>query len=104
MNDFTDAEIANLDAGLENLLEAATPVVARVHKTGSVVYSLRIEPKELDEFYAAARERGISLSEFMRSATRAAIQGNLDLEKASALGEVKEKARELNQAIERLTA
>lgn len=74
MTDFTEKELARLDRELESLLETATPVRARVAKNASLVFSIRLTGKELDEFSAAAKARGMTLSEFMRSATREALK------------------------------
>lgn len=104
MKNWEDEPITDLDLELEAMLEKATPVKGRAAKNLTIVFSVRLSPGELDEFNAAAKAGGMNLSEFMRAATRAAIQGELDLSKASALGEVKEKVRELNEAIEKLTA
>lgn len=104
MTNWEDEPITELDRELEAMLEKATPVKGRVSKNLRFVYSVRLTPGELDQFSRAAQARSISVSELMRAATQAAIQGNVDLEKAQAVGELKEKARELNEAIERLTA
>src|SRR5687767_2582265 len=104
MKQPTKDEIVQLDRELESLLESAIPVKARVAKNPSHVFSIRLSSKDLREFSRAASERNMTLSDFMRSATRAAIQGDVDLDKAKAVGEIKEKVRELTEAIDRLTA
>jgi hypothetical protein len=104
MTNWEDEPITDLDRELEAMLEKATPVKGQVSKNLRFVYSIRLSPAELDEFSRAAQARGLSVSEFMRAAAKAALHAELDLTKASALGELKEKARELNEAIEKLTA
>jgi hypothetical protein len=69
-----------------------------------MVFSVRLSRHEVEEFSAAARARKMNLSEFLRAAAQAVAQGDVDVSKAEAVGEVKEKARQLNEAIERLTA
>ncbi len=104
MTEFTKHDLERLDEDLEQLLSEATPVRARVGKNPTVVFSVRLPARDIDDFGAAARASGMSLSEFMRLATRAAISGDVDLAKSKAVGDVKAKARELNEAIDRLTA
>jgi uncharacterized protein (DUF1778 family) len=101
---YEEEPITDLDRELAAMLEKATPVKGRVSKNLRFVYSIRLSPDELDEFSRAAQTRGMSVSDFMRTAAKVALQNDLDLNKAKAVSEIKEKARELNEAIERLTA
>ena len=86
-------------------LEGLVPVKARVSKDPRSVYSVRLRFGELSEIIGAAKQRGVTTSEFMRLASLAAARGYLDLkagEQAQALLAVREKARELYEAVEKL--
>jgi len=86
-------------------LEGLVPVAARVAKNPDTVYSTRYSKQEIALIRDAARKRGLTASAFIRSAALAAAAGELDLaagDKAAALGEVREKARDLAAAVERL--
>jgi uncharacterized protein (DUF1778 family) len=90
----------NIEAGKE--LDGWQPVEVRVAKSPRAVYGLRLSPQEYQDIAEAAQARGMTMSDFLRSAARAAVEGTLDVEKAEALSTVKEKARELNEAVSRL--
>ena len=83
-------------------LEGWEPVEVRVAKSPRAVYGLRLSPQEYEEIAAAAQARGMTMSDFLRSAARAAIEGQLDVEKAAALATIREKTRELTEAVSRL--
>ncbi len=86
-------------------LEGLVPVKARVSRDPRSVYSVRLRFEELDEIAKAAKERGVTISEFMRLASLSAARGYVDLragEQAQALQAVREKARELYEAVEKL--
>jgi uncharacterized protein (DUF1778 family) len=83
-------------------LEGWEPIAARIAKAPRAVYGLRLSAEEYKEISAAAEARGMTMSDFLRSAARAAIDGDVDVEKAAALTIVKQKARELGEAVERL--
>jgi len=104
MTNWEDEPITELDRELEAMMEKATPVKGRVSKNLRFVYSLRLTPAELDTFSRAAKARGMTVSEFLRAAAQAATQEDVDLTKSQAVTELMTKARELNEAIERLTA
>lgn len=104
MKNWEDEPITDLDLELAAKLDKATPVKARVSKDLKMVYSVRLSRREVEEFTAAAQARNMNLSEFLRAAAQTVAQGDVDLSNAQAVGELKEKARELNEAIERLTA
>jgi|SRR5688572_13142587 hypothetical protein len=87
--------------------EGLVPVKARVANPVRHVYSVRMSGKELTEIGRAADSRGMTISEFMRQAAMAAVQGDLDLkagEHRAALLAVRERARELYEAVEKLEA
>jgi hypothetical protein len=87
--------------------EGLVPVRARVSKNPRAVYSVRLAFGELSQISKAAEQRGITTSEFMRQAAMAAVQGDLDLkagEHRAALLAVRERARELYEAVEKLEA
>src|SRR5687768_18561375 len=91
----------------ERELEGLVPVKARVANPVRHVYSVRMSGKELTEIGRAADSRGMTISEFMRQAAMAAVQGDLDLkvgEHRAALLAVRERARELYEAVEKLEA
>jgi uncharacterized protein (DUF1778 family) len=86
-------------------LEGLVPVKARVAKPVRHVYSVRMSGKELTDISKAAEARGMTTSDFMRKAALAAVEGQLDLEAGehrSAIMAVREKARELYEAVEKL--
>jgi hypothetical protein len=83
-------------------LEGLKPEKMRPSRNLSVSFAIRLSPQELEEFSKGARAKGMSLAELMRSATRAALAGDLDADKAAAATAVKEKARELVEAANRL--
>ncbi len=74
----------------------------KVSKNLTVGYAIRLSPDEFREFTKAANERGMSLAELMRSATRGALAGEVDADKAAAAAEVRTKAQELVEAAARL--
>ncbi len=86
-------------------LEGLVPVRARVSKNPRAVYSVRLSFDELSRIDAAAKQRGLSISEFMRQASLAAARGEQDLtagEHTAAVLAVREKARDLYNAVEKL--
>lgn len=90
----------------EQEVEGLVPVKARVSKSVRAVYSVRMSSPELTEVSRAARQRGLTVSDFMRQASLAAAHGELGLEagrQEAALMAVREKARELYEAVEDLS-
>lgn len=83
-------------------LEGFKRVKGRVSKNLSIGYAIRLSPQEYEEFSRGAKAREMTLAEFMRSATRGALAGEIDAEKAAAAAEVRTKARELVEAAARL--
>jgi uncharacterized protein (DUF1778 family) len=91
--------------GTECELEGPVPVKARVAKDVRHVFSLRIGAQELTEISQAAKERGMTIADFMRQASLSAVRGDLDLKagkQATILQEVREKTRELTEALNKL--
>lgn len=89
----------------ERELEGLVPVKARVARPVRSVYSVRMSSQELSQISAAAKRRGITVSDFMRQASLAAAQGALDLEagqRESAILAVREKTQELYRAVQEL--
>lgn len=82
----------------ESFLQGLKPVHNASEKPPRAVYSLRLSIEEAIEFDEAARERGMTLSDFLRSSARAAIE----TDRESALGEVRQKVRELTTALNKL--
>ena len=99
-----DEPITDMDLKLAAMMEKAIPVKGSVSKDLRMVFSVRLSRQEVEDFSAAARARGMNLSEFLRAAAQTVAQGDMDVTKAEALGEVKEKAVALTKAIEKLTA
>lgn len=93
--------IADFDDRVESGrdLEGFTEVPGRVSKKLSVVYSLRLSPDEYKLFEEAAQARGMRLSDFLRASALGAVEGTIDAEKAAAMSVVKEKVRELSEAV-----
>ena len=86
-------------------VDGLVPVKVRVAKPVRAVYSVRMSSQELTEISKAAKQRGMTVSDFMRQASLSAAQGALDLEhgrRATALLAVREKAEELYRAVEEL--
>lgn len=96
--------IEEMDAIMEEGAEAQhfVPAKARPSKNLTITYAIRLAPEEYTAFNDAARERGMTLADFMRSAARGAIAGDIDVDKAAALSSAREKARELTEALRRL--
>jgi hypothetical protein len=83
-------------------LEGARPVKGRVSKNLSINFAIRLSPAEFEEFSEGAKARGMTLAELMRSSTRAALAGTFDAERASAVGEAKQKIREAAEALSKV--
>jgi hypothetical protein len=86
-------------------IEGLVPVRARVAKDVRHVFSLRMSAQEITEIFEAAKQRGMTMSDFMRQASLAAVHGERSLaagRQATALHAVREKARELYEAVEKL--
>ena len=86
-------------------MEGFERVTARVSKDPRAVFSIRLRSKELSEIAKAAEANSLTISEFMRQASLSAARGEVDLkygEQAQALLAVREKARELYEAVEKL--
>jgi uncharacterized protein (DUF1778 family) len=89
----------------EKEIEGLIPVRARLAKPVRHVFSLRMSAQEITEIFEAAKQRGMTMSDFMRQASLAAVHGERSLEagqQATALHAVREKARELYEAVEKL--
>jgi len=86
-------------------MEGLVPVKARVAKPARAVYSVRMSSQELTQISKGAWKRAMTVSDFMRQASLAAARDELGLEagrQEAALMAVREKARELYQAMEEL--
>jgi len=88
----------------DETLFSKTPRATRPRRGSgpSTMFSLRMTGEELTRIAEAARARGMTVSDFIRRASLAAIDDQDAAEKATALGEAKEKARELSEALNRL--
>jgi len=76
--------------------------IGRVPGQLRVTHAIRLSPDEYREFNTVAKARGITLADLFRSSVHVAIAGDLDVDKAAAAAEVKEKARELVEVAARL--
>jgi hypothetical protein len=96
--------IEEMDAIIEAGTEAEhfVPIQAKPSKNLSVTYAIRLSPEEYETFTDAARARAMTLATFMRSAVHGAIAGEIDVQKAAALSNAREKARELAEALSQL--
>jgi hypothetical protein len=97
----TDAELtAEIERDIESgeFFEGLKPVENVATKPPRVVHSLRLSAQEYLDFDAAAQARGMSLSDFLRAAAYASIEGDRD----KALHAVRVKAKELTEALNRL--
>jgi hypothetical protein len=86
-------------------VEGLIRVKAKGTKHAGVVYSLRLTGDEFLRISAAAKASGMTLAAYLRSAALLAADGPQkpeDAEKAVALQEVREKTRELAEAVQRL--
>jgi hypothetical protein len=82
----------------ESFLDGLKPVRNASKKPPRAVYSVRLSLQEAQEFEAAARARGMSMSDFLRSVAHASIAADRE----SALGELRTKVRELTEVANRL--
>jgi hypothetical protein len=85
----------------DDTLFSKTPAPIRI-RSASTMFSLRIDAGELTRIAEAAKARGTTVSELMRSATLAAIEDEDESQRALAIGTAKEKARELAEALSKL--
>ena len=100
-------EIANeidLLKDTDQELEGLLPVKVRGSKNAGVVYSLRLTIDEFTRISSAARENGMTVAAYLRNAALAAAdRPKLDQAKrAAALQEIREKTRQLAEAVGRL--
>ena len=94
--------IADLERQIANDdFEGWEQVPGRVSKNLTVTYAIRLSPAEHKLFAEAAEARGMSLADLMRSATRAAIKGELDVDAMAALSKARDKAKELAETLNR---
>jgi hypothetical protein len=82
----------------ERFLEKLRPVRNVSKKPPRAVYSIRLSLEEAQEFEAVAKSRGMTMSDFMRSAAHASIAADRE----SALGELRAKVREIAEVANRL--
>jgi hypothetical protein len=97
----TDQELtAEIEREIEDgsFLKDLRPIKIIAGTPPRAVYTLRLSLEEAQKFDAGAKARGMTLSDFLRSCALA----SLDADRGKALGEVREKARALTEAIGRL--
>jgi hypothetical protein len=97
MNNHDEAELVR-EMESESFLDGLKPVRNISKKPPKAVYSIRISLEEAQEFEAAARARGMTMSGFLRSAAHASISSDRE----AAMAELRTKIRELNEAASRL--
>jgi uncharacterized protein (DUF1778 family) len=74
------------------------PVEARIRvnkDTARAVFSLRLAPAELINISAAAKKKGMTISDFMRAAALAAASGELDADLNNSQLQVRAKLNDL---------
>jgi hypothetical protein len=106
-SDETDDEvIADMEKQVADgtLLEGWQPIKAKPSRKRSMMFAVRLSDSELKEFTNAAKVRGVTVADLMRSATHAAIIGDLDASRAKSLGAALEHADELVKLLEPLAA
>ena len=89
----------------EEEIEGLVPVKARVAKDLRSVYSVRLTGGEIAEINDAAKQQGMTVSEFIRVAALSGARGALDFKygrRAQALLAVRETAEELYRAVQEL--
>lgn len=89
----------------EREIEGLVPIKARISSNPGVVYSLRLTRDEMSRISEAASQRGLKVSVFLRMAALAAADSEIrpnDAERAIILQEVREKVRDLAEAVSRL--
>lgn len=69
----------------------------------STIFSLRLTGEELTKIARAAQARDVTVSDFIRRATMAAVENNTLPEESTALDEIREKVRELAETVNRLS-
>jgi hypothetical protein len=82
----------------KSFLDGLKPVRNISKKPPRAVYSIRLSLEEAQEFESAAKARGMTMSDFLRSAAHASISSDRE----AAVGELRTKIRELNEAASRL--
>src|SRR5688572_20610509 len=104
MDESDEAIIKDFEKRVEEgrELEGFKRVPGKVSKNLSVSFAIRLSPEEYEEFSQGAKRRGVTLADLMRSATRAALAGEIDAAKAAAVAEAGTKAREIVEAASRL--
>ena len=68
----------------------------------STMFSLRLTGEELTRIAEAARAKEITVSEFIRKATMAVVDGDVSLQETANLDEVRAKARDLAETVDRI--
>jgi hypothetical protein len=88
----------------DETLFSSTPAPIRIRRgaKASTMFSLRIPAAELTRIGEAARARGLTVSDFIRKASLAAIEDEDETRRAAALGAAKKKAKELAEALSKL--
>ena len=82
----------------ESFVDGLKPVRNIASRPPRAVYSIRLSLDEAQAFEAAAKARGMTMSDFLRTAAHTSIEADRE----SALGELRDKLRELNEAASRL--
>lgn len=104
MRESDDEIIKDLEQAIEEgrELEGARGVPGRASRNLTVTFAIRLSSAEHKEFSQAAEARGMSLADLMRSATRAAIKGEIDADTAQRINDARKAAQELTEALSRL--
>lgn len=83
-------------------LEGYVPARGRVSRRLSVSFAIRMSPEEYAAFNQAAKARGMTLADFMRSSARAAMSGEIDPGRAAVLSSARHKAEQLAEDLRQL--
>lgn len=97
---IAEEEAAYWEKHMRDELALGEPVNVRVARNVKHVYSFRIDPDELDAIAEAAEAAGQNVSEFIREAAMREVRRRRSA--SPAVEELKRKARELAEAVERL--
>jgi hypothetical protein len=106
-DEIDDAEIIarhERDLAAGRPLDGFVPIKGTVSKNLTFGTSVRFPPDEFSRYTEFARNRGMTLSAFLRAAAEAALSSESDVERIAAIQEARQKASELQEALDRASA
>ena len=107
IDETDDAEIIarhERDLAAGRPLHGFVPIKGTVSKNLTFGTSVRFPPEEFARYTEAARSRGMTLSAFLRAAAEAALGSEDKIERIAAIQEARQKAAELQEALDRASA